>query len=122
VVVAHRGWDSQLFDVAHADGWMGRRLRGGFNAAGRVEGVVRSRVPTHMTYVPPRLGHASAQALGALVRRGLVGAAADERFLRAQAALSGRGDGLSCAGDASDRTRQAITTPRPLGPPTTTRS
>jgi SAM-dependent methyltransferase len=112
VVVGHWDWDSQLFDggdkarirrlvaayadwqqawMAHADGWMGRRLWGIFHATGCFDGAVEARVLTNTVYAPPWFGHENARALGALVRRGLAAPEDYEQFLRAQADLAAAG-------------------------------
>lgn len=112
VVVGHWDWDTQLFDsrdkavvrrlvaayadwqqawMAHADGWMGRRLRGIFDATGALDGVMHARVLTNATYTPGHFGYENAQAFGALVRRGLASAEDREVFLQAQTDLAGAG-------------------------------
>jgi SAM-dependent methyltransferase len=112
VVVGHWDWDSQLFDgadkarvrrlvhafadwqqawMAHADGWMGRRLWGVFNAAGRFSGRAHARVLVNTTYAAPWFGHANAQAFQALVRRGLAVPEDVAEFTQEQAALDGQG-------------------------------
>jgi SAM-dependent methyltransferase len=112
VVAGHWDWDSQLFDgadkalvrrlvhtfadwqqawMAHADGWMGRRLWGVFQGAGLVDGAVHARVLTNTAYVPGCVGYENAQAFGALARRGLVPADEYERFLAEQVALAAAG-------------------------------
>ena len=109
LVVGHWDWDSQLFDgsdkalvrrlvhayadwqqawMAHADGWMGRRLWGVFSSTGFVDGAVHARVLTNTAYAPDCFGYENAQALGALARRGLADAADYERFMDDQAALA----------------------------------
>ena len=108
VVVGHWDWDSQLYDGAdkalvrrlvaayadwqqawmeHADGWMGRRLWGVFNATGRFTGTVQARVLTNTVYDAPWFGHENARALRSLVKRGLAAAEDYERFEREQAEL-----------------------------------
>ncbi len=112
VVVAHWDWDSQLFDgsdmalvrrlvhafadwqqswMAHADGWMGRRLWGVFQGAGLAESAVHARVLTNTAYMPGCVGYENARAFGALARRGLVPAEEYERFLAEQVALAAAG-------------------------------
>jgi SAM-dependent methyltransferase len=112
VVVGHWDWDSQLFDgadkgrvrrlvhafadwqqawMAHADGWMGRRLWGVFNAAGRFSGEVHARVLVNTTYAEPWFGHANARAFEGLVRRGLASLDDVAAFTREQAALDSEG-------------------------------
>jgi SAM-dependent methyltransferase len=112
LVVGHWDWDSQLFDgsdkalvrrlvhayadwqqawMAHADGWMGRRLWGVFHGSGFVEEAVHARVLTNTRYEPGWFGYENAQALGALVRRGLVTAAEYERFMDEQVAVAASG-------------------------------
>ena len=112
VVVGHWDWDSQLFDgtekalvrklvhayadwqqawMAHADGWMGRRLWGAFHASGAFEGAVHARVLTNTEYRPGCFGYENAQAFRGLARRGLMPAEDVERFLADQAALASAG-------------------------------
>ena len=112
VVVGHWDWDSQLFDgsdkalvrtlvhayadwqqawMAHADGWMGRRLWGVFNESGLVDGAIHARVLTNTTYAPNYFGYENAQAFGALARRGLVPTVDYERFIDDQVALAASG-------------------------------
>jgi SAM-dependent methyltransferase len=109
LVVGHWDWDSQLFDgrdkalvrrlvvayadwpqgwMAHADGWMGRRLWGIFHGSGLLDGEVQARVLTNTVYEPGGFGYENARALGALARRGLVPAAEYERFIQDQRALA----------------------------------
>jgi SAM-dependent methyltransferase len=111
-VIAHWDWDSQLFDgtdralvrrlvaayadwqqawMAHADGWMGRRLRGIFHATGAFDGEAHARVLTNTAYEAPWFGHENTRAMGALVRRGMVPAEDYARFLREQAELAAAG-------------------------------
>lgn len=112
LVVGHWDWDSQLFDgpdralvrslvhafadwqqawMAHADGWMGRRLWGVFQGAGLRDGAVHARVLTNTAYEPGCFGYENAQAFAALARRGLVSQADVERFLADQVALAAAG-------------------------------
>jgi SAM-dependent methyltransferase len=112
LVVGHWDWDTQLFDgadkalirrlvhayadwqqawMAHADGWMGRRLWGVFHACGAFEGMVHARVLTNTAYEPGCFGYENAQAIGSLARRGLVPAEDIERFLAEQVALAAAG-------------------------------
>lgn len=112
VVVGHWDWDSQLYDgqdktrvrrlvaayadwqqawMAHADGWMGRRLWGVFHTSGRFDGKVHARVLTNTVYEPPAFGYENARAMGALVRRGLAAAEDVDRFWREQAELAAAG-------------------------------
>lgn len=111
LVIGHWDWDSQLFDgvdralvrrlvhafadwqqawMAHADGWMGRRLWRVFQGAG-LEGTVHARVLTNTAYEPGWFGHENVQAFGALARRGLVPGEDYERFLAEQVALAAGG-------------------------------
>ncbi|HMI89069.1 MAG TPA: methyltransferase domain-containing protein [Polyangiaceae bacterium] len=101
-VVAHWDWDSQLFDgtdkalvrrlvhafadwqqtwMDHADGWMGRRLWGLFQATSLFAGEVHARVLMNTSYVPPLYGHSRAQDFSALVDRGLATADDHARFM-----------------------------------------
>jgi len=87
IVVGHWDWDSQLYDgadkalvrrlvhayadwqqawMAHADGWMGRRLWGVFHGSGLVDAAIHARVLTNITYEPNHFGYENARALGAL--------------------------------------------------------
>jgi SAM-dependent methyltransferase len=112
VVVGHWDWDSQLFDgsdkdlirrlvhayadwqqawMAHADGWLGRRLWGIFAGSGLVDGNVHARVLTNTTYEPGYFGYENAQAFGALARRGLVAPEDFEHFIAEQVALATAG-------------------------------
>ena len=112
LVVGHWDWDSQMFDgsdkalirrlvhayadwqqawMAHADGWLGRRLWGVFHDSGLLDGAVHARVLTNTVYSSEYFGYENARALGALARRGLVPAADYERFLEDQAALAAAG-------------------------------
>lgn len=112
VVVAHWDWDTQVFDgtdkplvrrlvgafadwqqawMAHADGWMGRRLWGVFNATGRFTGEVHARVLTNTMFEAPWFGHENARALGSLVKRGLATREDHDRFLRDQEELHAGG-------------------------------
>jgi hypothetical protein len=77
--------------MAHADGWMGRRLWGVFNATGCFSGAVQARVLTNTAYETPWFGHRNAQAFRSLVKRGLAAAEDCERFERDQAELHARG-------------------------------
>ena len=111
-VVAHWDWDSQVFDgsdkplvrrlvsaysdwqqawMAHADGWMGRRLWGVFNPTARFMGAVHARVLTNTAFEPPWFGYQNAQALRSLVKRGLATREDCDRFLEEQAELHARG-------------------------------
>jgi SAM-dependent methyltransferase len=112
VIVGHWDWDSQLFDgpdkdlvrrlvhafadwqqawMDHADGWMGRRLWGVFNVTGRFSGTVHARVLVNTRYAAPWFGHANAQALQGLVRRGLAARRDYELFASAQSELDRQG-------------------------------
>jgi SAM-dependent methyltransferase len=113
VVVGHWDWDTQCWDatgkalvrrlvaayadwqqawMAHADGWMGRRLHGAFAAAGGAFiGSVHARVLTNTAFEAPWFGHENAVALRALGRRGLAPPEDVERFLTEQAALHAAG-------------------------------
>jgi SAM-dependent methyltransferase len=112
VVVGHWDWDSQLFDATdkalvrrlvsayadwqqawmeHADGWMGRRLWGVFNATGRFAGDVHARVLTNTAFEAPWFGHENARAFRSLVKRGLATADDVDRFEREQGALHAAG-------------------------------
>ena len=112
VVTGHWDWDSQLFDgadralvrrmvhafadwqqawMAHADGWMGRRMWGVFQGAGLSDGAVHARVLANTAFEPGYFGHENVHAMGGLARRGLVPAADYERFLAEQVALASAG-------------------------------
>ena len=112
LVLGHWDWDSQLWDgsdkprirrlvhafadwqqawMAHADGWMGRRLWATFQGAGLADGAVHARVLTNTAYMPGCVGYENAHAFRALARRGLVPAEEYERFLAEQIALAASG-------------------------------
>ena len=112
LVVGHWDWDSQLWDSAdktrlrrlvhafadwqqawmtHADGWMGRRLWGVFNAAGAFEGELHARVLLNTEYSRGAFGYENAQALRSLVKHGLADAGDVEGFLAEQDALAAEG-------------------------------
>jgi SAM-dependent methyltransferase len=115
VVVGHWDWDTQCWDasdralvrrlvaayadwqqawMAHADGWMGRRLHGVFAAGdlrGAFDGTLHARVLTNTAFEAPWFGHENARALGALARRGLAAPDDVARFLDEQAALHAAG-------------------------------
>jgi hypothetical protein len=80
-----QGW------MAHADGWMGRRLWGVFNPVAGLAGTAYARVLTNTAFQAPAFGYENAQAFRALVRRGLATAEDCEEFLSEQAALHDRG-------------------------------
>ena len=101
-VIAHWDFDSQAFDasdralarrllhafadwrqpwMAHADGWMGRRLWGALAPTGLFDGAVHARTLTNTAYASPWYGHARAQDLRSLVRHGLADADDVARFL-----------------------------------------
>jgi SAM-dependent methyltransferase len=111
-IIAHWDWETQVWDsadkalvrrlvtayaewqqawMAHADGWMGRRLWGVFNTTGAFDGAVHARVLTNTAFEPPWFGHENARALGGLTRRGLAAADDHERFMAEQAALAAQG-------------------------------
>ena len=111
-VVAHWDFDSQLFDgtdravvrrlvhafadwrqpwMEHAEGWMGRRLHGVFARTGLFDGTVHARVLINTTYAAPWYGHARAQDIGRMVRKGLVSAPDYDRFARDLEALDREG-------------------------------
>lgn len=91
--MAHWDWDSQLFDgfdkavvrrlvaafadwqqvwMEHADGWMGRRLWGIFNATGSFEGAVQARALINTVYQAPWFGHQNAASFAGVSRRKLL--------------------------------------------------
>lgn len=113
VVVAHWDWDTQVFCgrdkgrvrrlvaayadwqqawMAHADGWMGRRLWGVFHGEPRLEGAIETRVLTNTEFAAPWFGYENARAFGALARRGLAAAEDVDAFLAEQADLHARGE------------------------------
>jgi hypothetical protein len=77
--------------MAHADGWMGRRLWGAFGASAAFEGSVHARVLTNTAYTPECFGYQNAHAFRALARRGLASGEDVERFLAEQVALAAAG-------------------------------
>lgn len=102
LVTAHWDFDSQIFDgadkglvrrlvhafadfqqpwMAHADGWMGRRLWGMFASCGLFDGSVHARVLTNTIYAAPWYGHEMAGSMRALVSRGLATADEYARFV-----------------------------------------
>ncbi len=112
VVIGHWDWDSQTFDATdkaltrrlihafadwqqawmdHADGWMGRRLWGVFNATGLFDGTAQARVLTNTAYSAPWFGYENAQAFRSLAKRGLAHVEDCERFEQDQAALHEQG-------------------------------
>lgn len=112
IVVGHWDWDSQVYDaedkplvrrlvhafadwqqdwMAHADGWMGCRLRGIFAAADEFEGTVHARVLLNTAYAPGEFGYENAQAMRSLVRRGHASEAEVSAFLAAQEQLARAG-------------------------------
>jgi len=112
VLMAHWDWDSQVFDgtdkaavrrlmhafadwqqpwMDSADGWMGRRLWGLFDASSLFEGRPYARVMMNTVFAPPWYGHARAHDLRHLVTHGLARAADYERFLRDQDTLAQEG-------------------------------
>jgi SAM-dependent methyltransferase len=111
-VIAHWDWDTQVYDgsvkagirrlvasfadwqqawMAHADGWMGRRLSGIFAGTKRLEGRVHTRVLTNTEFAEPWFGHANALAMRGPVKRGLASAVDYAQFLEDQAALNDQG-------------------------------
>lgn len=112
IVAGHFDWDSQVFDgsdktlvrrlvhayadwqqawMDHADGWMGRRLWGTFNAPGLFDGAVRARVLTNTIFAAPWYGHARARDFGALVKRSLATDEDYDEFIKEQVNLSNQG-------------------------------
>ena len=111
-VMAHWDWDSQVFDgvdkprvrrlvhayadwqqawMASADGWMGRRLWGVFNATSRFTGGIHARVLTNTAFESPCFGYDNAQAFRSLVKRGLATSQDCEAFIAEQAELHATG-------------------------------
>ena len=111
-VIGHWDWDSQLWDsadknrlrrlvhafadwqqawMAHADGWMGRRLWGVLNATRLFEGELHARVLLNTEYEPGAFGYENAQVLRSLVRHGLAEAADVDGFLSEQEELAAAG-------------------------------
>ena len=109
IVMAHWDFDSQAWDgtdrdavrrlvhafadwkqpwMEHSDGWMGRRLWGVFSRTGLFDGAVHARVMTNTAYAEPWYGHARAQDMARLVRRGLATAEEYGRFIHDQEALA----------------------------------
>jgi hypothetical protein len=77
--------------MAHAHGWMGRRLWGTLNASGLFDGVVHARVLTNTIFSAPWYGYARAQDFRALVSRGLASAEDYEQFIAEQESLNTQG-------------------------------
>jgi len=112
VLMAHWDWDSQVFDgtdkaavrrlmhafadwqqpwMDSADGWMGRRLWGLFDASSLFDGRPHARVMINTIFAPPWYGHARAHDLRHLVTHGLARAADYEQLLRDQDTLAQEG-------------------------------
>ena len=112
MIIAHWDWETQVWDggdkalvrrlvtayaewqqawMAHADGWMGRRLWGVFNPTGAFDGAIHARVLTNTAFEAPWFGHENARALGGLTRRGRATADDHERFMAEQATLAAEG-------------------------------
>lgn len=112
LVVGHWDWDTQVFNgtdrgvvrrlvhayadwqqgwMAHADGWMGRRLWGLFHSCDGFRGSIHARVLTNTRYAAPWFGHANAHAFRSLVKRGLASAEDVERFEHDQVRLDREG-------------------------------
>ncbi len=113
VICAHWDHDTHLFDgadknlvrrlvaafsdwqqawMADADGWMGRRLRKTFQASGLFKGRIETLTLTETEFAPGAYGYEQVQAIGAMVRRGLIMAGDYARFLEEVTAQSGRGE------------------------------
>jgi hypothetical protein len=89
--LVHAFADWQQGWMEHADGWMGRRLRGVFAPTGLFDGTVHARVMVNTTYAEPWYGHARVQDFGRLVRKGLASAEDHEAVVRGVEALSRAG-------------------------------
>ena len=117
VVAAHWDWDSQMFDgsdkdrirglihafadwqqpwMAHADGWMGRRLWGLFASSGLFDGAVHARALINTAFQSPCYGHARAQEFQFLVEHALASSEDVSWFLDEQAELSRQGRYFYC--------------------------
>jgi len=109
VVFAHWDWDTQVFNgedkdrvrhlvhafadwqqnwMDHADGWMGRRLRGAFEGMGTFAGAVQARTLVNTEYAEPWYGYARAQDFRSLVKHGLATAENVDGFLAEQEVLA----------------------------------
>lgn len=112
LVVAHRDWDSQLWDgddralvrrvvhafadwqqgwMEHADWWTGRRLHGLFTSSGAFAGGVHARVLANTAFAAPWYVHARAQDVRSLVRHERLAADDAGRFLAERARLHAAG-------------------------------
>ena len=113
VVCAHWDHDTHLFDGANkalvrrlvaaysdwqqgwmtdSDGWMGRRLWKTFQASGLFTGQIETLTLTETEFVPGSYGYQQVQAIGAMVKRGLVTADDYACFLEEITAQAGRGE------------------------------
>ena len=93
VVCAHWDHDTHLFDgadkalvrrlvaafsdwqqgwMADSDGWMGRRLWGIFQKSGLFMGQMETLTLTEIEFAPGAYGYQQVQAIGAMVKRGLI--------------------------------------------------
>ena len=112
VIMAHWDWDSQLFNgdnkelnrrlvhvfcdwqqdwMAHADGWLGRRLWSIFNSVGMFDGEIYARVLINRSFSAEYFGYARAQDMKALIDRGLASSDDVEAFLAEQESLNANG-------------------------------
>jgi hypothetical protein len=89
LVAAWADWQQAW--MVHADGWMGRRLRGIFEATGLFDGELHARVLVNARWAVGSFGYENAQAMRALVRRGLATAGDHERFVHEQERLAADG-------------------------------
>jgi ubiquinone/menaquinone biosynthesis C-methylase UbiE len=113
VICAHWDHDTHLFDgidkavvrrivtafsdwqqgwMADADGWMGRRLWKTFQASGLFTGRIEVLTLTETEFMPGAYGYEQVQAIGAMVKRGLITADDYVRFSEDVTAQSGRGE------------------------------
>ena len=113
IVCAHWDHDTHLFDdmdkalvrrlvaafsdwqqgcMADADAWMGRRLWGTFQKSGLFTGRMETLTLTETEFASGAYGYQQVQAVGAMVKRGLVTADDYTRFCEDVVAQSKRGD------------------------------
>jgi SAM-dependent methyltransferase len=113
IVCAHWDHDTHLFDgsdkarvrrlvaafsdwqqgwMTDADGWMGRRLWKTFQACGLFQGRIEALTLTETEFTPGAYGYEQVQAIGAMVKHGLVTADDYARFSEDVTAQSGRGE------------------------------
>ena len=78
--------------MADSDGWLGRRLWGTFQQSGLFTGRIETLTLTETEFAPGAYGYEQVQAIGAMVKRGLVSADDYAQFAGGIAAQAERGD------------------------------